>query len=315
MNEKSIIENVKEYLGITEIDDEFNLLPKLREARNNYHPDKFTGEESKKLAENKFTEASALLNELSEYLEKKKLLLPSTELAEKSLFFEKETAYNQLEEANSKIKDLEFHNRLLKDDNTNLKNQLKKLNSSTLSETKEKIIGNYKVGKKIYLKDSSLLILTAIPPLLSQIEVIKNFVEKYSPISTDNINIIMFILFIIIILSFVKKIIEFKLINNKIDEITSAPFIQKFMDTLSGKKFSELDVYTFLNGSKCLKIKNILKHIGFRLFKAKTLNHLSEIFIKNLLAKDLISYSGTEDLKEFFSVKSKNFHLYEPMID
>lgn len=315
MNENSIIENVKEYLEITEIDDEFNLLPKLREARNNYHPDKFTDEESKKLAEQKFKEATELINELSKYLEKKKLQLPSTELAEKSLFFEKENAYNQLEEANKKIQDLEHDNKLLKHDNAELKNQIKKLNSSKLSETKQTIIGNYKVGKKIYLKDSSLLILTAIPPLLSQIEVIKNFVEKYSPISTDNINIIMFILFIIIILSFVKKIIEFKLINNKIDEITSAPFIQKFMDTLSEKKFSELDVYTFLNGSKCLKIKNILKHIGFRLFKAKTLNHLSEIFIKNLLAKDLISYSGTEDLKEFFSVKSKNFYLYEPMID
>lgn len=308
--DESILEEVRDYIGCSDDVDEFNLAELLRNKRNEYHPDKYFNEDSKKTATDKFNKGTDLLKQLGAFLEKKKLLLPSTEVSQKKDLFEKESVYNQLELAKENIKSLETKIFLLKETISSLTKDLEERNSEELKDVKEKLIGEYKIGNKKIFKSSSFAILSGIIPFLTQIKKIKEFIEQYLIFSVSTINIIMTIICILVILLFVKEIIESKIINNKINDIISVPYIQKFLTTIDSSKFSDGDVYNYIQGTKCIGFKRFLGFIGFKLFKSETLNKLSKIFICNLLDRKLITLSKSEKLLDIFEISSNSYSRY-----
>jgi hypothetical protein len=71
--QKNPIERAKDLLGIRDEIKSPELYKKLREYRNNIHPDRFQEDEQKKQAEEKFNEIQTLLAEVFAYIQREEL--------------------------------------------------------------------------------------------------------------------------------------------------------------------------------------------------------------------------------------------------
>ena len=65
----SIVQRVRQFLGVNEECSASELYSNLREYRNQMHPDRFTDDASKEHAETKFKESQKLLPELFRFVQ------------------------------------------------------------------------------------------------------------------------------------------------------------------------------------------------------------------------------------------------------
>ena len=196
-----------------------------------------------------------------------------------------------------------------------LKKELKVLNQDNLEEKKEELIEQYTPSKKSIFSNGIIFILTLITSIFSRIEEIAGFISKYSPIPKDIFNYILFTILIFIPLRFIYKNLKQRVINQISQLITSPPLIQLFVDQLKENDkediFSESNVYNFIQRIQFPRnslIRSMYKFL-FSLKSPKVLNSLKDIFIYNLLSKQLIEISRADKLDRNFRIVKGFNHI------
>lgn len=306
-----VIERVKNILQIDTNNSPLELLQLLRKHRNNFHPDKFTDEKAKGKAEKKFVEIGTLIQELDSFIQQEQINKSPMELALYQPLYDNTSLQSKLDlsleenkELNSKVDNLQ--NRI-----KDLENELKEKESKVIEEKQTELVKLYRPSNNRLFSITILLALTGLIPVLTKIESISNIIRKYAPFTTIQINTFMFTIFVGVIVFSLGKYLQYIAIKNRIDEIKSPIFQTDFFEFLPDKNdFTEYQVYIYIYGKKNV-IKRTLLLIGFKLYKPETINHLKDVFIHNLIVKQLIEISYAENLDRRFHIKSKPRYHYE----
>jgi hypothetical protein len=308
--ELNIIDRIKAILKIDN-NSPLELLQLLRKHRNNLHPDKFTDETAKNEAKEKFVVYSRLIDELDSYIQREKLNKSPIELALYEPLYDNSSLQSQLENIiheNEKLKDeIEMYKDKLK----NMENDLIQKAANDLDKEKNELIKLYKLKKMRIFSVSLFLILTGIIPVLTKIDSIAEIIRRYAPFTVIQINSFTFFIFVFIIVLSIINWFQYYLLKIKLSEIQSPIFINKFINSLEENKyFTENDVYVFIYG-KSVFFKKCLHFIGIRYYIAETTIQLKDVFIHNLLNKQLIEISYAENLDRKFKIKDKPKYYYE----
>lgn len=265
----SIIERVKKVIDINTDIDEYQLYKLLHETMISCHPDKFTDENIKNQAEEKFKQLQNLKAEFDEYLEQQRLnrqVAISHSQDEEKLALIKTNSDKDLEIINlkSKIKELCVKIDNLDNEVDSCKKQLKdcqdnydKRISEELNYSRENIRALYKpkIFGNIVGAASSLASLSL---LLPQVKIILNDIG----ISLILSSVILISISVFWLLSHFRKNIAVKLTDNIISKIFSDYDINRLLNTKTrynsyGKAyFTEKDVYNIVN---CLMSRRWIK--------------------------------------------------------
>ena len=304
-----VIERVKNILQIDN-NSPLELLQLLRKYRNSFHPDKFTDEKVKDQAGKKFIEIGTLIQELDSLIQQEQINKSPKELALYEPLYDNTSLQSKLDLSleenkilNSKIDNLQ---NLIKD----LENELKEKESKVIEGKQAELVKLYRPSNNRLFSITILLALTGLIPVLTKIESISNIIRKYAPFTTTQINMFMFIIFISMIVFSLSKYLQYIAIKNRIDEIKSPVFQNNFFEFLPDKNdFTEYQVYTYIYGEENI-IKRTLLLIGLKLYKYETINYLKDVFIHNLIVKQLIEISYAENLDRRFHIISKPRYHY-----
>ena len=309
--DKSIIQEIRDILNLKEECSPSELYTLLVNYRNHLHPDKFIEESAKNTAEEKFKEAGKLLTELFKIIEIEKLNRNSTELTLFKPVYEQVYLLRELEV-------LKERNHELEDNISSFKYQVDTLNEKLDEQTEKKYIEHTKYLESLYkpsLREwtsiTILFLLTIASEAMSKIEEVSLFIKRYSPLNETFINLILFIVFVLLIISTIKLYFESKIVKRKVKEMNSSKYAIDFMDYLKNKypledertiKFIENDAYNFICGNDT-RIKRFFSLIGFKVYQIDTIDLLKNCFIDNLLRKKLIEISNAKLLDRTFSIK------------
>lgn len=307
---ESIIEKVKKFLKIEDDVNEFELMDRLREYRNAIHPDSHADKQCEKELTEKCSEANILISELHTYLESLKGKLPALKVTESMTLYKMENLNSEIDSLREKIESLELNNSILERKNEELTKELQEKKRGESKEKQNDLLKLYKMNKAKAFGSGAALIISGSITMFSQIEKISSYISKYSPFPIDIMNKTMFVIFIIVILYYIKKAIEYKNIKTRMNNVISYSFIEDFVNTIDKaedekiKYFSENDVYNYIYGKKNF-IKKIMTKIGLRYYSSETIMCLTNVFIYNLLDRDVIASAYKDNLKQYFSIKEK----------
>ncbi|MCH8032218.1 MAG: hypothetical protein IH950_00490 [Bacteroidetes bacterium] len=311
---ESILQKTKELLDIEDDLSAPELYTKLREYRNHLHPDKYTDENVKKDAEEKFKEAQSLLDELYNYIEAEKFKRSSKEIVSYKptydfVFMQRESDINL--KTISELKDkLESSEKFI----GTLQQELERKNDLEFKSEVEYLEKLYKPTTQKWASVGLVFLLSSTLISMTKIEEVSNFIKRYSPIGEFYINTILFFVFIFLFLITIKQYIDHKIVERKIGEITSSKYSNQFMTFLNDKKswryqspkaFTENDVFEFLSPNPH-KYQKYFKWLQLKLFNTATQERLKSIFISNLLSKKLIDISSADSLDRSFIIKENS---------
>lgn len=312
----SILQKVKDELDLKEDLPSTDLYDLLHKHRSNNHPDKFTNDDTKNEAEEKFKELNVLLKELSNFIEKEKLEKKPSEL----IIYEKNFEVIQLKQEiillENKNKSLTSSNEIKQHEIERLTKTINKVRNDDLAEKTSDLIKLYKPNSKNLFSLGLGIVLTLIVGVSSKIEEVANIINKYSPFEPKTFKYIVFGILIFFILRYCKMIYEGSRIENSAKKIKTPILINKFVKYLEEKEiddsFTEMNVYDFL--SKELVPKNIITKILFskifHLYSETTVDSMKDIFIYNLINRKLINISHAEKLdRKFRIIKSSYYHI------
>lgn len=307
----SIIQEVKDELGITDDIPSTRLYDLLHKYRTSQHPDKFTDESLKEVAEEKFKKINSLLGKLSTHIELEKQQKPANELAifqndyeiidlkQSTVHLEKE-----IERLNNEIKSNEYLIKRIRKEN-------KRLKKDYVDKKTEELIKEYKPTKKSLLSLGIIFILTLITGVLTKVEEIANFIFKYSPFEESTLNFVIFSILIFVPVFYGKMLFEQKQIKKASKLIKTPKLTKEFLDYLTEKElekdFNEYNVYDFLHSKFISKniIVRFLKSKIFHLYDDNTIDDLKDLFVYNLLNKKLIVFSQADKLDRNFRIVTK----------
>lgn len=312
--DSNLKEEIASLLGVGESFSLIELYDKLKEYRNEHHPDKYNDDEAKLEAESKFKNANNLLNQVRKQIEKNKLSSTSTELTLYKPIFDNFASDQELENAKKKIDELEDEVVAKKNKIESLEKELELRSSKNLSDEISELENMYMPSKRRVLTTGIAFFLTSLIIILSKVEDISNIIMNYSPVSETTFNISTFAILLLIILISIKRYTEQILIKKRASEIISPSFVKKFMNKINNedinkhsyrsKKFLESHVFEFILGNEN-KFKNFLSNCGLRYFQYGTIDQLKNIFIENLLNKKLVKISHAKDLDRVFIIKNE----------
>ncbi|WP_417801180.1 hypothetical protein [Tenacibaculum sp.] len=307
----SIIQEVKDELGISDDIPSTRLYDLLHKYRTTQHPDKFTDENLKEVAEEKFKKINSLLDKLSQYIELEKQQKPANELSifqndyeitdlkQSTVHLEKE-----IEKLKNEIKSNEYLIKRIRKEN-------KRLKKDYVDKKTEELIKEYKPTKKSLLSLGIIFILTLITGVLTKVEEIANFIFKYSPFEESTLNFTIFSILILIPVFYGKMLFEQKQIKKASKLIKTPKLTKEFLDYLKEKElerdFNEYNVYEFLH-SKFISQNRIVRFINskiFHLYNDNTIDDLKDLFVYNLLNKKLIVFSEADKLDRNFRIVTK----------
>jgi hypothetical protein len=306
-----IVSEVKEFLELEEDLSPSELFKRLREYRNELHPDNFVDDSTKIEAEYKFKDAQNLLDKLFKYLEKEKLNTSSSSIQVYKPIYDHVELQHKYDLLKVKISEYEELNAKLLQENNDLRADLNRKTNEELKNDIKELEANYKPTRKNIISVGISFILTSLVMVLTKVEEVSILIKKYSPINETYINTIIFILFVMIVIDSIKKYVEHKIIERRIEEINSSAIISKFIEYLKGeemlpswgtKKFREIHVHNFLSLHFYSNLKWLSK-IGFTVYQIQTIDKLKNIFIGNLLNKRLIEISHANLLDRNFIIK------------
>ncbi|MCZ2474835.1 hypothetical protein G9H61_05220 [Aquirufa ecclesiirivi] len=312
----SIIQKVKDELHSSEDLNSTELYDLLHKYRSSQHPDKFMDNERKKEAEEKFKRLNSLLLELANLIEQEKLNKNPSEIIPFQKDYEIVKSKQELINNEETIKDL-LRTKQIKDSEIKaLKIQILKLQGDKADEKATDLIKHYKPTKRSLLSQGITFALTFTISVLTKVEEVAGILTKYFPFDPAYLNYIIFSVLVFIPLRFFMRYFKEGRIENTSKKIRTPLFINKFMKYLTEKNindtFTELNVYEFLSlelANKKFLIKLFQSNI-FNLYSVTTIDSLKDIFIYNLLNKQLISISTAEQLERKFKIaKTYNYSL------
>lgn len=315
--EKSTIERTKDTLSITGDIKSYDLYEKLREYRNNIHPDRFTDEKQKKHAEEKFKGIQSLLTELATHIQQENLSASSSELIVFKPLYDNVYYQQKIDQTELKVSALELELSETKKLLGEVKEENKQLSAKLEAKADEALIAEMKETEAIYrvsyrkLKPVGIiLLLTGAIAVMSKIEEVSVFIRKYAPIAQGKIDIVLFVFFVLTCLLVVKQAIEYKVFGFFVNKHCSTRSVSKFMKFLCQryekspediKAFTENDVFDYIAGAPSAW-KRFLALFGVRLFHADTCDNLKKCFINNLLHKKLVRVAEAKDLDRLFNI-------------
>ena len=319
---KSIIQKVKDELEITDDLSSTELYDLLHRYRSSQHPDKFTDDKRKEEAEEKFKNLNTLLQELASYIETEKLQKKPSEI----IPFQKDFDLVKSKQANVNLEEtinrLELTIRVNEITIRDLKRELARLRSEKVDKKTKELIKLYKPTKKNLFALGITFFLTFIIGILTKIEEIATIISKYFPFNEKILNYIIFGILVLIPMKYMKMVYEESRIQKLSNKIKTPLFINKFYQYLKNnditESFAEINVYDFLTNQLIPKNK-IIKFINskvFHLYSEITIDSLKDIFIYNLINKQLINISTAEKLDRTFRiVKGYNHRDFDDFDD
>jgi hypothetical protein len=315
----SIIQKVKDELDLVEDLPSTELYDQLYKYRNSQHPDKFIDTKTKVDAGEKFKTRSSLLSELSSYIEKEKQQKKPSEL----IVFEKdyEAVKNRQQVINyeDEINQLKELNNYYKIQIETLNIQILKLQGDKVQEKTDDLIKHYSPSKKSLFSQGIVFILTLIIAIISKVEVIAESIKRYFPFDQSYFNIFIFSILTLIPIRYFLLNYQEKKIENTAKRIRTPLFISKFVNYLTKKEitdiFTEMNVFDFLSIELAPKglYNKIWETKIFNIYSETTIDTLKDIFIFNLLNRQLITISIAEHLDRKFKITKKT--AYYPFID
>lgn len=309
------IEKAKNLLGIHEDLPLDVLYDQLYDYRNSQHPDKFSDETAQNKAEENFKEAGEILESIKKKIELQLVERKPSEVIQLQSKIDSIQIKQHNVEYQNEIKNLKTSVFLKNHEIKDLKRELNVLRNTKLEEKKDELINLYKPSKKGLFSSGIIFILTLLGTIITKIEDIALIINKYSPIPESVFNIILFSILAFIPLRLIFLFFRKKVFEHIAQLIISPPFINLFLDQLvsSGKKeeFTELDVFNFLSRLRFPK-KSFLRWLYnniFNLKSTKTLNEIKDIFIYNLLSKQLIEISSADNLDRKFKIIKSRYYF------
>ncbi len=319
----SIVQKVKDELQVSDDLIPTELYDLLHKYRSSQHPDKFMDEERKKEAEEKFKRLNSLLLELANFIEQEKQQKKPSEIIPYQKDYEIVKTKQQIINYEATISDLQFINRMNEGEIKTLKRQILKLQGDKADEKTTDLIKHYKPSKRSLLSQGVTFLLTLTIGVLTKVEEVANILTKYFPFDPAYLNSIIFAVLVFIPVRFAKMYVEEGQIENTAKRIRTPLFINKFLNYLKNKgakdTFTEMNVYDFLSSELAPKtfLTRFLQVNIFVFYNETTIDSLKDIFIYNLLNKQLISISSAEQLDRKFKIlktvhyTSTNFDLDE----
>lgn len=319
--DKSIIQKVKEILQIAEDLSSIELLKLLKDYRKRIHPDKFTEEDARKEANEKFKELGNTIDELNRYIDNEKLHRGAKELALFEPLYDNVSLQSKLDEAEEKIKKLDETVDSLKRINEELNKSLSRKQNEELEEENLTLKALYKPSNQKLASLGILFLLSSVFAVMTKVEEVSVVLKKYSPFPELYLNNAIFGIFILMLVLVIKQYVENKIVSLKVSEVCSPKFSKEFWSYLSSikdwdeektKDFAEEDVFYFIHG-KDSKIKKIFGILSFRLFQVETSDRLKNFVINTLLNKKLIEISLAKGLDRTFTIKEgrRNYIYYD----
>ncbi|MCL2289084.1 MAG: hypothetical protein FWC34_00035 [Bacteroidetes bacterium] len=321
--DKNATEKAKEILEISTNDistDE--LYDKLYEYRISQHPDKYQVEEAKKVAEENFKKAGNILEILKKDIELQLVNSKPSEIVPFQKIYDNIQLKQNTVELQNEIQSLKTTLDLQKYEIKDLKKELKSLRSEKLNEKKDELKEQYTPSKKGFLSNGIVFILTFIAVIFTKIEDVASILTKYSPIPDNVFNYILFGILVFIPLRFIYLFSKQFCVNKIVQLIITPPVIQQFVEYLKSENkadnFSEINVYNFIINIQYPKNKAVrfFSNLLFGIQSHNVLNQLKDIFIYNLLSKQLIEISNANNLdRNFRIVKGYSYHISLDDID
>lgn len=320
--EKSIIQKVKEKLNIKEDVDIFHLHDLLYKTRNKSHPDLFD-ESFKEDATKKFSELNLLLGELKNYIDNNRLKNVGNDLIIYSENYDNILYKSQIINLENEILRL----KMLIDEKSkeiiSLSNKIKILEDSELNEIEKKLKELYHPKKNSFIVMGLTAGLIFLINILVYIGKLKDTFQNVFPFPIQTINIFLLILFIFAVIKILFKNYHFDRIRKIGDELKTNSEIQQFLDKYVkytecedkqnyGKvKFTESQAEKFIedlyyNNKIKFKLSLLNNFRDYIIFpnKAKNINYLKDIFLHNLINKELIKIGNSRLLDREFKIKN-----------
>lgn len=303
--ELGIIDRVKKVLQIDSENSPLDLLILLRKHRNNFHPDLYTDHDAKTSAEAKFVEIGNLITELDSFIQHERVIKSPQELALFQPLYDNASLQSKIDELSAENDRLKSMNEYLNSKVNEKETENNKKQREEMEEKQKELISIYKPTNNKIFSVSFILIISGIIPILTKFEAIANIITKYAPFSTNQINTFMFIIFIAVIIISLARYVEYTRIKSRMAKIISPSYIKSFMRFIGRKKvFSESSVYSYIYGEENI-FRKICSWIGFKSTKPETVNNLKDVFIYNLVSKQLVNIACADNLDMYFKVKEK----------
>jgi len=310
----NIVKNVRDLLEIQGECSTTELYRLLREYRNQIHPDRYSEESSKKIAEVKFKQANQLLQELFLYIQNESLNRTPTELVLYKPIYDHVLTQAALDRSQEEINDLKQRLDLRDWEIDRLKKQLDDKEKQEFEDERKKVESLYTMSRRGWASMGIALILSGLLTIMTKIEDVSAKLKKYSPIDEKYLNLFLFIVFITVLMLTLKKYVENKIMKRRLDQVCSAIVSNGFIAYLEQKSrgkevkdFNEYEVFEYLYGPKHWW-KKILSACGFVHFQINKIEQLKDFFISNLLRKRLVSISYANKLDRSFTIKFKGKH-------
>lgn len=314
---KSIIQEVKNELSIEDDLSSNELYDLLYKYRNGQHPDKYTDEELKKEAEERFKNLNALLDKLSKYIELEKRQKKPSEVIPFQKDYEAVSLKQEIILLQRKIDEL---NSTIKSRDSRIKTlelRLSKYRDKKQAETINELIKLYEPSKKDKWRNGIIVLLVFIYAVFTQSEKVVEILAKYSPLSPWLLNTIVFGLFSLVIIGLLKKYFESEYIKKLSKRIVTPNSVSSFYQTLPQPDenrihyFEEIDVYKYIGNelNKKFEMWKLFAKYFSSINDEITINYLKDIFILNLYNKQLIEIAGPNKLDQRFSIKSGYYYF------
>lgn len=311
--ERDIVEQAKKMLGITETLSLPDLYDMLYKYRTNVHPDKFIEKNQKDEAEKRFKQIGEILEKLTIKIQHEKLNKKPSEVMQYERRYE-ELSYKyeitrlqvELDKAQS---DIQIKDWKVKE----LEEKVKTLQETTHIEKIDELINIYKPEKNALYSAVALAVLLFLSTVFSRVESIAGIVKKYSPISSNWFNNILFIIFVILMTIVVYQFIQDYSIKRLSKKIGAYRIYNKFLAYLGcdneNKNFKDSDVTNFIEVDilqKSFYLRTI--YTTLRLNNEIVLEKTKDIFIYTLLTKRLIKLSGAQRLERIYGIIDTKYY-------
>lgn len=307
----SIVQRIKKFLHVDEECSASELYSRLREYRNQTHPDRFTEDKSKKQAEDKFKEAQKLLPELFQFIQNEALYRTPAELSLYKPVYDHVFTQASLDAAQKEIADLKRELEWRKREVERLTEQLGDNKKQEFDAERKRLEELYKPSRRSWASLGITLLLSGALTIMTKIEEVSSFLKKYSPVDETYLNKGTFIVFLIILALLIKRVTENTIMKRRVCEVCSAKapvdfikHIEQVSKSDTPEHFTEYQVFEFLHGSTRWW-KRVLSALGFVHYQVETVDQLKDFFISNSLCKELISISYAEGLDRRFTIRKK----------
>jgi hypothetical protein len=313
--QKSILQRVRDFLGINGELSATELHRELRGYLTEIQPDRFSDDAAKKAAESKFNEAEQLLAELFQFIQNEATQKSPSELCLFKPVYDGVFLQHALDASKKEIKDLKIQLERKEDEIGQLKTSLKKTEDEKFESERKRIEKMYKPSATKWASLGIMFALSVLAAAMTKVKDVSEFILQYSPFPQNFMNTTIFMILIVMVILTLKQYVENLVLRRKLEDICSARFTVDFVDYLARldsaeaekpKRFTEANVFDFISGKRS-RWKAFLGHVGFRIFQTRTDESLKNCFINHLLKKELVQVSHADGLDRFFTINRTRY--------